>query len=1142
MKSKILLTSFIFVFVLSILILFEFHYSTEKEAIERFQAHQLFTSKQLAKELEVYLRYQSQSAEKLSSLVGKNNALLSSAIQEYFQNITTPNVLSISLLDEKGRVSYSTIKGAVELNFGETQFSKWGRNEPNKGEQFISTEVPEIFSSPNNGQSFRVIIASPMFSGTNKGEARSTLKSKEKLPAAYAGLLIAVIGLGDILTPFLQSYDLHKEKQSVWILDEDGTVLYQPTHPEMVSLNIRRKDKSCSECHNSFDYIETILSKNSGTTNYELKETSQKLSSFASLRYKNLSWKIVVNVPLDEVSKFADKNLLQTVGLVFVLVFTLIGSAFYVFRSKRAKILLEEEGKRLKEQIALQEKVRETEEHYKSVVDNSPDAILIVCEGKIVFVNPAAIELVGATSPEDLVGKTAIQFVHSDDKQFVSNKLYEALTGGITSDKIEGRFIKMDGSIISVEVVGSQTTFNGKPSFQSIISDITEKKKVDLEREVLYEITEGITTTHNLNELLKLIHHSLGKVIYAENCFIALYDRKTKLFNFPFFIDKFDPQPPPMAMKKSCTSYIFKTGKPLLLTQEKFDQLVEQDLVVLVGTNSPSWIGVPLLTPTETIGVLVLQNYETENIYSESDLQLLSSVGNQIALAIERKSIEEAFKNERLLLRTVINNIPDSIYCKDTESRKTLANLADINNSGAKSEEEILGKTDFDIFPKELAEGFFADDQQVIQTGVPVLDREEYVLNEKGQKEWLLTSKLPLKDEAGKIIGIVGIGRNITNRKRAEEALSNERTLLRTIIDLIPDAIYAKDSKGRKILANPKEVYLCGKENEKELLGKTDSDLHPDDKKKGFLEEDERILHSGDSILNIEGELIDKDGQLHWLLGSKVPLRDASGKIIGVVGVNHDITERKLHEKALAKTNEKLSKTVAEKDKFFSIIAHDLRSPFNGFLQFTELMMDEIESFSTEEIIEFSKNMHQSAANLYKLIENLLEWAQMQRGTICFDPNEISVNDMVSQGISTIQQRAEQKGIAISSDLTESFMVYADEKMVNAVFRNLLSNSVKFSSKEGKIIVKAKKLSNQMLEVSISDTGVGMTEKTLNKLFKMNEKVGSKGTDGEPSTGLGLLLCKEFVEKQGGTIWVESEVGKGSTFYFTLPIIKPETK
>ncbi|PIS46124.1 MAG: hypothetical protein COT22_01655 [Ignavibacteria bacterium CG08_land_8_20_14_0_20_37_9] len=550
----------------------------------------------------------------------------------------------------------------------------------------------------------------------------------------------------------------------------------------------------------------------------------------------------------------------------------------------------------------------------------------------------------------------------------------------------------------------------------------------------------------------------------------------------------------------------------------------------------------PLLTPTETIGVLVLQNYETENIYSESDLQLLSSVGNQIALAIERKSIEEAFKNERLLLRTVINNIPDSIYCKDTESRKTLANLADINNSGAKSEEEILGKTDFDIFPKELAEGFFADDQQVIQTGVPVLDREEYVLNEKGQKEWLLTSKLPLKDEAGKIIGIVGIGRNITNRKRAEEALSNERTLLRTIIDLIPDAIYAKDSKGRKILANPKEVYLCGKENEKELLGKTDSDLHPDDKKKGFLEEDERILHSGDSILNIEGELIDKDGQLHWLLGSKVPLRDASGKIIGVVGVNHDITERKLHEKALAKTNEKLSKTVAEKDKFFSIIAHDLRSPFNGFLQFTELMMDEIESFSTEEIIEFSKNMHQSAANLYKLIENLLEWAQMQRGTICFDPNEISVNDMVSQGISTIQQRAEQKGIAISSDLTESFMVYADEKMVNAVFRNLLSNSVKFSSKEGKIIVKAKKLSNQMLEVSISDTGVGMTEKTLNKLFKMNEKVGSKGTDGEPSTGLGLLLCKEFVEKQGGTIWVESEVGKGSTFYFTLPIIKPETK
>lgn len=163
----------------------------------------------------------------------------------------------------------------------------------------------------------------------------------------------------------------------------------------------------------------------------------------------------------------------------------------------------------------------------------------------------------------------------------------------------------------------------------------------------------------------------------------------------------------------------------------------------------------------------------------------------------ERKLGEEALRYERNLLRTLIDNLPDAIYVKDNACRKTIANLADVHNIGLQSEAEVLGKDDFAVYPKEIAEGFFADDQSVIQTGIPVLNREEYLLDEKGQKRWLLTCKLPFRDEKGQIIGLVGIGRDITKRKLIEETLEQERTLLRTLIDNVPELINYKDVAGR---------------------------------------------------------------------------------------------------------------------------------------------------------------------------------------------------------------------------------------------------------------------------------------------------------------------------------------------------------
>ena len=258
---------------------------------------------------------------------------------------------------------------------------------------------------------------------------------------------------------------------------------------------------------------------------------------------------------------------------------------------------------------------------------------------------------------------------------------------------------------------------------------------------------------------------------------------------------------------------------------------------------------------------------------------------------------EELLK-ERLLLRTLIDNLPDAIYAKDAAGRKTMANPADLKNLRCKTEADAIGKSDYDFFPPEVAKKFHDDDQKVMH-GEPVINREEYFLDDQGRKRWLLTSKLPLRDQGGKVVGLVGIGRDITKRKQAEETLDQERRLLRTLIDNLPDAIYAKDAAGRKTMANPADLKNLRCKTEAEAIGKSDADFFPPEVAKKFFNDDQKVMH-GEPVINREEHFFDAAGRKRWLLTSKLPLRDQGGKITGLIGIGRDITEHKLAEDKLA--------------------------------------------------------------------------------------------------------------------------------------------------------------------------------------------------------------------------------------------------
>ena len=265
----------------------------------------------------------------------------------------------------------------------------------------------------------------------------------------------------------------------------------------------------------------------------------------------------------------------------------------------------------------------------------------------------------------------------------------------------------------------------------------------------------------------------------------------------------------------------------------------------------------------------------------------------------ERKKMEETLVHERNLLHALIDNLPDHIYAKDAEGRFALANMAVARHMGAAKPDELIGKTDFDFYPPDLAMQFHADEQALIQSGESMFDHEEFTRDQADQPRWDLTTKVLLHDSQGNYIGLVGIGRDITERKQAEEALAQERNLLRSLIDHAPDYIYVKDTQSRFLISNPALARAIGAATPDELLGKTDFDLFPQELAAKYYANEQAIFQSSQPVLELEEPSVDAAGNKIWISTTKVPLRNAQGKIFGLVGMGRDITERKQMEQAI---------------------------------------------------------------------------------------------------------------------------------------------------------------------------------------------------------------------------------------------------
>ena len=438
--------------------------------------------------------------------------------------------------------------------------------------------------------------------------------------------------------------------------------------------------------------------------------------------------------------------------------------------------------------------------------------------------------------------------------------------------------------------------------------DVTERVQDEKIKNTLYKISQATNASDNINNLYKYIHDVIKELMPADNFYIALYDKQKDLITFPYFVDQFDSPPPPQKVGRGLTGYVLRTGKNMLVTKQHDRELQNKNEVELVGKASAVWLGIRLKHEDKTIGLMVVQDYENEDAYGESEKQVLTFVSEQIAQAIDKK-------------------------------------------------------------------------------------------------------------------------------RTADELLK-----------------YTEELKRSKSLLEERAAELAR------------------------------------------------------------------------VNINLERSEKKLIE------------INSSKDKLFSIIAHDLRSPFHPLLGLSEILANERDSLTPKEIDNFTKEIYQAIKNQYSLLENLLEWARIQTGKIEFVPQEITLKSLVQEAMNILNVNSLKKNISLENVVELNHRVEADLNSLRSVLQNLISNSIKFTRNNGKVTVTSEK-KDGFIEVSVIDNGVGIAEKDQEKIFKADSHISTLGTAHEKGSGLGLVLCKELIEKNNGTIKLKSQPGKGTKITFTLPVI-----
>lgn len=384
---------------------------------------------------------------------------------------------------------------------------------------------------------------------------------------------------------------------------------------------------------------------------------------------------------------------------------------------------------------------------------------------------------------------------------------------------------------------------------------------------------------------------------------------------------------------------------------------------------------------------------------------------------------------------------------------------------------------------------------------------------------------------------MIGMLQDITERKQGERELQRSRDLLDCSQSLAQIGGWEWDVKHQTMYWTDEAYRLHGLESSeleagsREHIVRSMACYDPEDRPVIQTAFQNCVEHG--QAYDLEFPITKTDGSRIWIRTMARPVT-VDGQIVKVMGNMIDITERRKSDEAVSQLNQELLKSNAQKDTLFSIIAHDLKSPMSGLLTSTKMLADQKDVFSESEIQLLATELHNNAKNTFALLEDLLQWSRMNMGAMDFAPTLCSLGELANINLHLARNMATRKNIEIHGNIPDGLMVLADQSMISTLIRNLLFNAVKFTHQNGEIAISARQ-EGQTVTVTIADNGIGMSEQVVSKLFTLEKDKRQQGTEGEKGTGLGLVLCKQFIEQHGGQIWAKSTPEQGTTVYFTLP-------
>lgn len=745
------------------------------------------------------------------------------------------------------------------------------------------------------------------------------------------------------------------------------------------------------------------------------------------------------------------------------------------------------------------EELEKSELKFKSLFDLANDAIFLMDEEIFIDCNKKTLDLFSCKK-EEIVGKPPYVFspeIQPDNrpsKEKALEKITLALNG--KPQRFEWKHKKLSGELFDAEVSLNRIVLGEKTLLQAIVRDTTERKKNEEQISMLAHAIKSISESVYITDMD-------GKIIFVNNSFCNSY------------------------------SYTYEEilGQPIsiLISDKNPENILSQ---ILPATLSGGWNGE--LKSRRKDGSDFLTSISTSVI--SNDFKNPVAFINVALDITDRKRSENELRQSKQILQLILDNIPQRIFWKDRNSIYLGCNKNFANDAGLSNPDDILGSNDYEM-PWKTAEADYykSIDTDVMNSGQPIYHIIEPQTHLDGTISWLETNKIPLHDEQGIVAGILGTYEDITERKKAEEALKESEERFRSLIDNMIEGALIVDWDGEIIFANNSAARVVGLNSPDQGIGKKIFDfLHPDDTK--------RVLQAIVSVANSSKPYVDEykiktiKGEDRWVesLGTNIIFANKKSILVTL----RDITERKFAETELREAKEKAEEMSKIKSNFLANMSHELRTPLVGILGFAELLKEKLKEKPTTEMAE---RILTSANRLMDTLNLVLDLSRIEAKKIDYYLKPYRIPELIESQIQLFEAVAERKNLFLELQIADqNVFANVDEQIFRQIINNLVNNALKYTYTGGvdisvdSIIDK----SNQYIRISVKDSGIGIPEESLGLIFQEFRQVSEGFNRHFEGTGLGLTITKNFIEMLNGQIKVKSTVGSGSTFTVLFPLLE----